>query len=76
MDVFHWRLFRLVGRNDVADFSQIAIGGVGMIVLIVGWVEAAKKLGAAKGLLLDHYTSYDIMPGDSFVGYAGVVLAG
>lgn len=29
----------------MADFSQIAIGGVGMIVLIVGWVEAAKKLG-------------------------------
>jgi hypothetical protein len=26
--------------------------------------------------LIDYYTSYDIMPGDSFVGYAGIVLEG
>jgi hypothetical protein len=25
---------------------------------------------------LDYYTSDDIMPGDSFVGYAGIVLEG
>ena len=32
-----------------------------------------KTLGAEKGMLLDYYTSYDIMPDDSFVGYAGIV---
>ena len=39
-------------------------------------VAAAKKLGAAKAVLADYYTSYDIMPGDSFVGYAGILLEG
>jgi hypothetical protein len=29
----------------MVDFSQIAIGGVSMILLVLGWVEAAKKLG-------------------------------
>jgi AmmeMemoRadiSam system protein B len=38
-------------------------------------IAAAKKLGATKTILIDYYTSYDIMPGDSFVGYAGVLLA-
>ena len=32
-----------------------------------------KALGSQKGTLLDYYTSYDIMPDDSFVGYAGIV---
>jgi hypothetical protein len=39
-------------------------------------VAAAKKLGAARAQLVDYYTSYDVMPGDSFVGYAGIVLTG
>lgn len=39
-------------------------------------IAAAKKLGATKALLVDYYTSYDIMPGDSFVGYGGAVWAG
>jgi AmmeMemoRadiSam system protein B len=37
-------------------------------------IAAAKKLGATKALLVDHYTSYEVMPGDSFVGYGGVVF--
>jgi hypothetical protein len=37
-------------------------------------VAAAKKLGATKALLVDYYTSYDIMPGDSFVPYMITVL--
>lgn len=37
---------------------------------------AAKKLGAARALLVDYYTSYDIQPGDSFVGYAGIIMTG
>ncbi len=36
-------------------------------------MATCKALGAEKGVLLDYYTSYDIMPDDSFVGYAGIV---
>jgi MEMO1 family protein len=39
-------------------------------------IAGAKKLGAAKALLVDYYTSYDIMPGNSFVGYGGVIWTG
>ncbi|MBW1991439.1 MAG: AmmeMemoRadiSam system protein B [Deltaproteobacteria bacterium] len=38
-------------------------------------IAAAKKMGATRAILVDYYTSYDIMPGDSFVGYGGVVWA-
>lgn len=38
-------------------------------------IAAAKAQGATKAILVDYYTSYDIMPGDSFVGYAGIILA-
>jgi AmmeMemoRadiSam system protein B len=50
------------------DQSACSAGGA------VAAVAAAKKLGATKATLVDYYTSYDIMPGDSFVGYMGVVL--
>jgi AmmeMemoRadiSam system protein B len=36
-------------------------------------VATCKALGAEKGILLDYYTSYDIMPNESFVGYGGIV---
>jgi hypothetical protein len=36
-------------------------------------MATSKALGAEKGVLLDYYTSYDIMPDESFVGYAGIV---
>jgi AmmeMemoRadiSam system protein B len=39
-------------------------------------IAGAKKLGAAKAVLVDYYTSYDVMPGDSFVGYGGVLFTG
>ena len=39
----------------------------------VSAMATCKALGAEKGILLDYYTSYDIMPDDSFVGYAGIV---
>ncbi len=39
----------------------------------VSAMASCKTLGAEKGILLDYYTSYDIMPDDSFVGYAGIV---
>ena len=36
-------------------------------------VAALKTVGALHGNMVDYYTSYDIMPGSSFVGYAGIV---
>ncbi len=36
-------------------------------------MATCKALGAEKGTLLDYYTSYDIMPDESFVGYAGIL---
>ncbi|MBW2322749.1 MAG: AmmeMemoRadiSam system protein B [Deltaproteobacteria bacterium] len=36
-------------------------------------IAACQSLGSNQGRLLDYYTSSDIMPGDSFVGYAGIV---
>jgi len=36
-------------------------------------IATCKNLGAEKGNLIDYYTSYDIMPDESFVGYAGIV---
>jgi hypothetical protein len=36
-------------------------------------MATCKALGAERGILLDYYTSYDIMPDDSFVGYAGIL---
>jgi hypothetical protein len=37
-------------------------------------IATCRTLGAEKGTLIDYYTSYDIMPDDSFVGYAGIVF--
>ena len=39
----------------------------------VSAMATCKALGSEKGVLLDYYTSYDMMPDDSFVGYAGIV---
>jgi AmmeMemoRadiSam system protein B len=36
-------------------------------------MATCKSLGADQGILLDYYTSYDIMPDNSFVGYAGIL---
>ena len=52
------------------DQSACSAGGA------VAAVAAAKADGAHKAALMDYYTSYDIMPNDSFVGYAGIVLEG
>ncbi len=40
---------------------------------VVSTVATCKGLGVEKGVLLDYYTSYDIMPDESFVGYAGIL---
>jgi MEMO1 family protein len=39
-------------------------------------LTAAKTLGATKAIKIGYYTSYDVMPNDSFVGYVGIVLGG
>ena len=36
-------------------------------------LATCEALGSKKGVLLDYYTSYDIMADNSFVGYAGIV---
>ncbi len=36
-------------------------------------MATCKSLGAEKGILLGYYTSYDVLPDESFVGYAGIV---
>lgn len=38
-------------------------------------MEAARALGAARGILSAYATSYDVRPDSSFVGYAGVVFS-
>jgi MEMO1 family protein len=50
-------------ENDSACSAGAAISAM----------ATCKAMGAEKGILLDYYTSYDIMPDDSFVGYAGIV---
>lgn len=37
-------------------------------------ISAAKEMGASRAELVTYTTSYDISPGDSFVGYAGIVF--
>jgi len=44
---------------------------------MAGAVAAAKAMGASKGVLIEHTTSYDVMPEGEFVmavGYAGMVF--
>jgi AmmeMemoRadiSam system protein B len=40
---------------------------------IASVIESVSALGRGKGELLEYYTSYDVMPGSSFVGYAAIV---
>ena len=54
-------------RHAVENDSACSPGAVASAV------TTCKALGAEHGVLLDYYTSYDIMPDDSFVGYAGIV---
>jgi AmmeMemoRadiSam system protein B len=50
-------------ENDSACSAGAAISAM----------ATSKAMGAEKGILLDYYTSYDVMPDDSFVGYAGIL---
>lgn len=39
-------------------------------------ISAARTMGAGKATLVDYYTSYDIRPDNSFVGYVGIIFGG
>jgi len=41
---------------------------------IASVVTSVSRRGAKQGSLIEYYTSYDIMPNSSFVGYAGIVF--
>lgn len=56
-------LLRHALQNDSACSAGAALAAI----------ATCKALGAKKGRLLDYYTSYDLMPDDSFVGYAGIL---
>jgi AmmeMemoRadiSam system protein B len=56
-------LLRHAAENDSACSAGAAASAV----------TTCKTLGAEKGMLLEYYTSYDILPDESFVGYAGIV---
>ena len=51
-------------KND----SACSAGAAASVIATCG------ALGAKKGILLDYFTSYDIMHDESFVGYAGIVF--
>ena len=40
---------------------------------IVSAITCASMHGSRRGHLIDYFTSYDVMPGSSFVGYAAIV---
>jgi len=50
-------------RNDSACSAGAATSAI----------ATCKALGAQQGMLLEYYTSYDILPDRSFVGYAGIL---
>ena len=54
-------------ERAVGEHSACSAGGA------VAAMAFARESGAARGELLDYRTSRDVFPGESFVGYAGVV---
>ncbi|MFH1824343.1 MAG: AmmeMemoRadiSam system protein B [Candidatus Firestonebacteria bacterium] len=63
VNMHHEKVIEHANNNDSAC-SAGAMAGV---------VAMAKKFGINKGILLEYKTSYEVMPDDSFVGYAGIV---
>ncbi|MBM4347274.1 MAG: AmmeMemoRadiSam system protein B [Deltaproteobacteria bacterium] len=56
-------LIRHAGENESACSSGAAASAI----------VTCRAMGAKKGNLIDYYTSYDIMPDESFVGYTGIL---
>ena len=55
--------------NEALDSQNACCAGAAATA-----IEAAKHLGAEKAEAIAYATSYDKNPGDSFVGYVGVVF--
>jgi AmmeMemoRadiSam system protein B len=64
-------ILKLDGKDALTDalHDQSSCSPGGAIAAMAG----AQKMGATKAQLVDYYTSYDVMPADSFVGYGGVI---
>ncbi len=65
-------LIRMDGPGALAHAAsnQSACSPGGALVALA----YARRRGATRGELVGHYTSYDIRPGSTFVGYGGVVF--
>jgi hypothetical protein len=59
------------GMFDAIERYSITMCGYGPVGAML---IAAKKLGAREGKLLKYASSYDIMPGDSAVGYGAIAI--
>lgn len=54
-------------QRGVAEMSACSVGGAAAAAAF------ARRKGAGEGKLLRYATSYDLIPDDSFVGYAGII---
>lgn len=54
-------------RHAEENYSACSAGAA------VSAIATCYILGSEKGFLIDYYTSYDILPDQSFVGYAGII---
>jgi hypothetical protein len=59
---------RGVREEGLRSYNACCMGAASAAVHLAG------SLGATRGEVLDYYTSYDVSPNASFVGYAGVVF--
>ncbi len=57
----------LIIKEGTSNFNACCSGA------LAATASAAKAFGRNEGVLLNYHTSYDTTPGDSFVGYAGIV---
>jgi AmmeMemoRadiSam system protein B len=56
-------------QRGVTEMSACSVGGA------VAAAAFARRKGAEQGKLLRYTTSYDLIPDDSFVGYAGIIFS-
>ncbi len=55
-------------EDSEEKFNTCSAGPIAAVIASVG------LHGIKQGRLLEYYTSYDVMPGNSFVGYAGILF--
>lgn len=54
-------------KRALVEKSACSVGGA------VAAAAFAGKNGVKSGILIDYYTSYDVLAGESFVGYGGII---